>query len=196
MEFRDFIRLRIKETIDLKYEILNNDKLLLEIEEAIKEICSQILDGKKLLVCGNGGSASDALHIAGELMGRFKKERKSIPCIALNSSNVNITAISNDYGFQHVFSRQIEGLMDKGDVLLGITTSGNSDNIVFAVEQVKKMGGKSIVLTGKDGGKVRKIADRCIIVPCDDTARIQEIHIILGHILCEIIEDEVMNCEK
>ena len=189
MIYKDIIKRKFKESIDLKTKILENDEIICEIEKSIREICLRLNKGNRIFICGNGGSASDALHITGELVGRFQKERKSIPCIALNSNITNLTAIANDYGYEQVFSRQVEGLMKKEDILLGISTSGNSENILNAVCCAKELGALTVVFTGKDGGRLKDIADICIVIPHENSARIQEIHIIIGHILCEVIEE-------
>ncbi len=146
--------------------------------------------GNKVLLCGNGGSAADAQHIAAELTGRFKKERHPLPGIALTTDTSALTAIGNDYGFDQVFSRQVAALAKEGDVVIGISTSGNSLNVIYALETAKEMGCKAIGLSGKGGGKMVDVCDLNIIVPSDDTARIQEMHILIGHILCQLVDNE------
>jgi len=148
--------------------------------------------GKKLLICGNGGSAGDAQHIAAELTGRFKRERKALPAIALTTDTSALTAIGNDYDFRYIFSRQIEALGVKGDTLLAITTSGNSKNVLEAVKKAKEIGCKVITLSGKDGGRVKEFGDINIVVPSNDTPRIQEMHILIGHIICDIIDKNIV----
>lgn len=184
----ELIRRRFKETIQIKNTILNDESMINCINQLSLDICSIIEDGGKLLICGNGGSASDALHIAGELVGRFEKERRAYSAIALNSDVATITAIANDYGYEEVFSRQVEGLMQSKDLLIGISTSGNSVNIINAFNKAKKIGGKTALLSGRDGGKLKNLADYAIIVPSNVTAHIQESHLIIYHIMCEIIE--------
>ncbi|WP_416652594.1 D-sedoheptulose 7-phosphate isomerase [Candidatus Pseudothioglobus sp. Uisw_086] len=149
-------------------------------------------DGKILLI-GNGGSAADAQHIAAELVGRYKVDRKAISAIALTTDSSIITAVSNDFGFSHVFDRQIEALANTNDVIIGISTSGNSENIISGLKVAKKIGCKTIVLSGNKGGQLKEICNSSIIVPSIDTARIQEIHIFIGHTLCTLIEDRVKN---
>lgn len=144
--------------------------------------------GNKLLIFGNGGSAADAQHIAAELVGRFKKERKGLPAIALTTDSSILTALSNDYSFDTVFERQVEALCMPGDVAIGITTSGNSPNVIRGLEKAHDMGATTVAFTGKNGGKVVEIAHYSFVVPSYDTARVQECHITLGHVLCEIIE--------
>ena len=153
-------------------------------------ICIEALKAqKKILLCGNGGSAADAQHIAAELVGRFQKERRSLPAIALTTDTSALTAIGNDYGYEQVFARQVEGLANKGDVLIGISTSGESENVLRAIEEAKKRGCKTIGLLGKDGGRIKDLCDASIVVPCNETPRIQEMHIMIGHILCSLIDE-------
>lgn len=157
----------------------------------ICEICyAAIAKGNKILLAGNGGSAADAQHIAAEFVGRFVTHRRSLPAIALTVDTSALTAISNDYGFENVYARQLEGLGTEGDVFIGISTSGNSPNIIKAVEMAKEKSLKTIILSGKDGGILRGMADIEIIVPSQVTARIQEMHILIGHILCEYIDEK------
>ncbi|WP_456384911.1 D-sedoheptulose 7-phosphate isomerase [Persephonella sp.] len=144
--------------------------------------------GHKVLICGNGGSAADAQHFAAEIVGRFEKERKGFAAIALTTDTSALTAIGNDYGFEHVFSRQVEALGQKGDILIGISTSGNSPNVIRAVEVAKEMGIFTVGFLGKDGGKLKDIVDTAFIVPHNRTARIQEVHLTLEHALCNIID--------
>ena len=172
---------------------------LATMEAQILQICQlcndAILRGGKILLAGNGGSAADAQHIAAEFVGRFVKERRSLPAIALTVDTSALTAISNDYGFENVYARQIEGLGTEGDVFIGLSTSGNSPNIIKAVEAAQRKGLKTIIFSGKNGGILSQrdaygkgMGDAEIIVPSDITARIQEMHILIGHILCEYID--------
>lgn len=184
---------RIRESIKTKESILSSTEILKAIEDAANLVVNCLGSDGKVLLCGNGGSASDALHIAGELVGRFQKERKSMPAYALNADVATMTAIANDYGYEKVFERGVEGLMKSGDLLIGISTSGNSENVYRAISKSKEIGGKTIALLGKDGGKIKDIADVSIIVPSNVTARIQESHIMIGHIICEIAEDACVN---
>ncbi len=144
--------------------------------------------GYKILICGNGGSAADSQHFAAEIVGRFEKERKAFPAVALTTDTSALTAIGNDYGFDKVFSRQVEALGEKGDILVGISTSGNSENVIKAVEKAKEMGIFTVGFLGKDGGKLKDIVDKAFIVRHSNTARIQEVHLTLEHTLCKIIE--------
>ena len=165
------------------------EMLLLPIENGCAMITETVFSGKKLLIAGNGGSASDAQHIAAEFTGRFVKERKPLAAISLSTDTSALTAISNDYGFENVFSRQLEALAAPGDLFLAISTSGNSANILKALASAKKAGCKTLGLSGRDGGKMNKLCDLNIVVPSDITARIQEIHILIGHIFCKAVDD-------
>lgn len=158
------------------------------IDNVAKCMIKALKDGKKILICGNGGSAADSQHFAAELTGRYKRERKGLKAIALTTDTSAITAIANDYSYDVVFSRQAEALLDSGDILIGISTSGNSKNIINALECANKLGCITISLSGKDGGKMKSVCDYSIVVPSNDTPRIQEIHILCIHILCEIVE--------
>ena len=159
--------------------------------EVAANICIDSLkQGGKILIFGNGGSAADAQHIAAELVGRYKLERKGLSAIALSTDTSSLTAIANDYGYEHVFDRQIEALANPEDVAVGISTSGNSDNVINALKLAKDIGCKSIGLSGKSGGNMNKLCDVNLIIPAVDTARIQEMHILLGHIICHLIEIE------
>jgi len=161
-----------------------------KIEKAAKIIIDSFEKGGKLMICGNGGSAADAQHIAAELVARFKKERKALPAIALTTNTSILTAVSNDYGYDVTFKRQVEALAKKGDVLLAISTSGNAKNVLEAVKFADKIGVKTIALTGGTGGALAKIAKFSIIAPSGDTPRIQESHMVIYHTLCELIENE------
>jgi len=162
--------------------------------EVAANICIDSLkQGGKILIFGNGGSAADAQHIAAELVGRYKLERKGLSAIALSTDTSSLTAISNDYGYEHVFDRQIEALAKPEDVAVGISTSGNSSNVINALQSAKNIGCKSIGLSGKFGGNMNKLCDVNLVIPAKDTARIQEMHILLGHIICHLIELEFRN---
>ena len=145
-------------------------------------------NGRKILLCGNGGSAADAQHIAAELTGRYKTERRGLPAIALTTDTSALTAIANDFGYDKVFSRQVEALANQGDLLIGISTSGNSANIVLALEQARAIGCTTLGLTGNSGGKMNALCDINLVVPSNNTPRIQEMHILFGHILCQIVD--------
>ena len=162
--------------------------------EVAANICIDSLkQGGKILIFGNGGSAADAQHIAAELVGRYKLERKGLSAIALSTDTSSLTAIANDYGYEHVFDRQIEALANPEDVAIGISTSGNSSNVINALQLAKNIGCKSIGLSGKSGGDMNKLCDVNLVIPANDTARIQEMHILVGHIICHLIELEFIN---
>ena len=182
------IEKRIGESIKTKELLLRDAETIEMIWGAAKAIRESFAKGGKILLCGNGGSASDALHIAGELTGRFQKERRALPAVALNADMASITAVANDYGYGMVFSRAVEGLMNPEDVLLGISTSGNSEKVYRAVKKAKELGAVTAALLGNDGGKIKSAVDYGIIVPGSSTARIQESHIMIGHIICELVE--------
>lgn len=166
------------------------DSLGADIEKACGMIVSTLKEGKKVLLAGNGGSAADAQHIAAELSGRFVKERRALPGIALTTDTSALTSIANDYGYQFVFSRQVEALAQPGDLFIGISTSGNSEGILKALESAQKLQCKTLGLSGRNGGKMNDLCDLNIIVPSDVTARIQEMHILIGHILCKAVDNE------
>ena len=187
----DSIRDALIESADIKRTI--SERLCHEIESVIKMISNALKTGKKILIMGNGGSAADAQHIAGELVGRFKAERKAIPAIALSTDTSIITAIGNDYGFDTIFERQVEALTCKGDIVIGISTSGNSLNIIKGLSLAKKLGAKTIALLGNDGGSIKDIVDLAIVIPSHNTPRIQEAHITIGHIICEEVEKRWIN---
>ena len=164
------------------------------LQRIAEEITRAILAGKKVLWCGNGGSAADSQHLAAELMGRFRRERCALPSIALTTDTSILTAIGNDYGYERVFQRQVEALCTKGDVLVGISTSGSSKNVCAALETARQMGAYTIAFTGQGGGAMAAIADVTLPIASKDTARIQEAHILCGHMLCDWIERSV--CER
>ena len=166
------------------------DSIADQIETASKICINSLTNGGKILIMGNGGSAADAQHIAAELVGRYKTERKGLPAIALTTDTSAITSIANDYGFLHVFDRQVEALAHKDDVVIGISTGGTSPNVVNALTAANKLDCKTIGLSGKDGGEFNSLCDVNLVVNSDDTPRIQEIHILIGHTICHLIEQE------
>jgi D-sedoheptulose 7-phosphate isomerase len=166
-----------------------------EIEYMVNLIISAYRNGGKVVICGNGGSAADAQHIAAELVGRFALERQAFPAIALTTDTSIITALANDYGYKTVFSRQVEALVNEHDIVIGISTSGNSANVIQALMVAKAKGAKTIGLTGCDGGKLAEAVDLLIAVPSNITPRIQESHITIGHIVCELVEKELIRGE-
>ena len=160
-----------------------------DLETASNLAADVLKRGNKVLLCGNGGSAADAQHIAAELTGRYKTERRGLPAIALTTDTSALTAISNDYGYAKVFDRQVEALANKDDLLIGISTSGNSGNIISALKCAKALGCHTIGFSGRDGGAMNQVCDINLVVPSNDTPRIQEMHILLGHTLCQIVDD-------
>ncbi len=185
---KEVITNRIKESIQAKQKILQDEIMIDLIQQIAGTISNCIKSGGKIVLCGNGGSASDALHFAGEIVGRFKKERSAWPAIVLNSNEATMTAIANDYGYDEVFARQVDAFVSKGDIFIGFSTSGNSKNVYKAVLSAKKKNANTVAFLGKNGGIIGDITDKSIIIPSDDTARIQECHIMLIHIICEIVE--------
>ena len=183
---------RVEEVLEEKIKELNDikkDKSFQEkMEKTIEYITSSIENGGKVLICGNGGSAADAQHIAAEFVGRFVMERRGFPAIALTTDTSNLTAIANDYSYDDVFRRQVEALGNKGDILIGISTSGNSENVIRAIEEAKNKGMIVIGLTGKTGGKMKEICDVPFVFEIKDTARIQELHMMTYHLICEFSE--------
>jgi D-sedoheptulose 7-phosphate isomerase len=166
------------------------------IEQTADLICQTLLNGKKILLCGNGGSAADAQHIAAELVGRYEGDRRALPGIALNTDTSALTALSNDYGFEEVFARQVLALAEEGDLLIAISTSGKSPNIIKAVEAARSKGCKTIGLTGMVGEPLASLCDLALVVPATRTARIQEAHITIGHLWCEVVDSRLSSPER
>jgi len=187
---------QLKQDIDRQItEHINAAKTVYTLIPKIKQLCPLIeealTNGKKIMLIGNGGSAADCQHIAAEFIGRFKSERQSYPAIALTTDTSVLTALANDYSFDTVFSRQVEGLGKRWDILFGISTSGNSTNIISAIKAAKRRNIFTVGLLGKDGGKLKDLVDLPIIVPVQNIARIQECHILIGHIICDIVENNL-----
>jgi len=171
-------------------EVLSQiNSLEVTIEKVAKLLICSLKENKTIFWCGNGGSASDSQHLTGELIGRFKGDRKPLKSVSLNADSAVMTCIVNDYGYDHIFSRQIEALSTEGDILIGISTSGNSNNVNNAFRMAKEKKIHTVGLLGKGGGEAFKLVDHSIVIPSQSTARIQEMHIIVGHILCELIEE-------
>lgn len=162
-----------------------------DLKKASQMAVETLKNGNKILLCGNGGSAADAQHIAAELSGRYKTERKALAGIAITTDTSALTAIGNDYGYDRVFDRQVQALANKGDLLIGISTSGNSQNIINAFKLAKQLGCKTLGFSGRDGGTMNEVCDLNLIVPSNDTPRIQEMHILFGHTICQIIDNEL-----
>jgi len=182
---------QIKASIATKEALLQNSDLLNLIADVSQVVTDAYQKGKKTLLAGNGGSAADAQHIAGEFVSRFYFDRPGLPSIALSTDTSILTAIGNDYGYEKLFSRQIQAHGNTGDVFIGISTSGNSPNILKALAECKEKGVISVGLTGASGGKMAELCDYCIKVPSPETPRIQEVHILIGHIICCIVEENI-----
>jgi len=177
-------------SIKVKQDILQDADLLLSIEKAVFVILTALKSGNKILFCGNGGSAADAQHLAAEFSGRFYQDRKALPAEALHVNTSYLTAVANDYSFDVVYSRLVDGIGNPGDVLVGLSTSGNSKNIINALEMASTKSMSTISFTGATGGKMKDISDILINVPSSDTPRIQESHIMIGHIICQLVEEK------
>ncbi len=182
------IKKHLQESIAVKEKILADASLLAAVEKVATTIVNAYKQGKKVILFGNGGSAADAQHIAGEFVGRFYKERKPLPALALHANTSVVTAIGNDYGYDAVFTRQVDAHAVAGDVVIGISTSGNSPNVVTAIQKAKEKGAFTVGLTGGKESQLSRAADVCLRVPSQDTPRIQEAHITLGHIICFLVE--------
>ena len=172
-------------------KVAQNMSFLTDKVELAAQLCIDGLkNGSKILIFGNGGSAADAQHIAAELVGRYKVERKGLPAIALTTDTSALTSIGNDYGYNHVFDRQVEALANKGDVVIGISTGGSSGNVISALKLAKDIECKTIGFSGRDGGEMNALCDINLVVPAEDTPRIQEMHIVIGHTICHLIDQE------
>lgn len=189
LDFMGLARRRTEESIAVKRTLLADNQLLKALEKVARETSHALANGRKVLLFGNGGSAADAQHIAAELVGRYRRERRALPAIALTVNTSSLTAIANDCSFEHIFARQVEALGAAGDVAFGISTSGNSPSVLRGVEVAKAGSMITVGLTGRSGGSLKTLVDYCLQVPSDDTPRIQEAHILLGHILCEYVEE-------
>jgi D-sedoheptulose 7-phosphate isomerase len=180
----------IQASVDVKRLIVADDKLLQTIKDCVYVLVTAFKNGNQVLFCGNGGSAADAQHLSAELSGRFYKDREALPAEALHCNTSYLTAVSNDYGFDVIYSRLVNGMGKKGDVLIGLSTSGNSKNILNAFETAKEKEMITIAFTGGGGGKLKNFSDFLINVPSNDTPRIQESHITIGHIICQLVEEQ------
>jgi len=183
------IRSILQSSIDTKQRIENDPNLIEQIEQSARSIYHAFQNKKRLYLCGNGGSAADAQHLAAEFSGRFYTDRKALPAEALHTNTSYLTAVANDYSYDVVYARLVEGICEPGDVLIGISTSGNSANVVNAFEAARKLGVTTIGLTGDQGGKMRELSDHWLGMPSSDTPRIQEAHITVGHIICQLVEE-------
>ena len=180
----------INASIETKNKILSDESMIKAIEDCSAMITTAFKNGNKILLCGNGGSAADAQHLAAEFTGRFYTDRDALPAEALHCNTSYLTAVANDYSYDVVYSRMIKGIGKKGDVLIGLSTSGNSKNIIAAFETAKEKGMHTIGFTGEGGGKMKSISDYLFNVPSNDTPRIQESHILIGHIICQLVEEQ------
>ncbi len=181
----------IKTSIDTKQQVLEDEFLLQTVNSCIHKLVLAFKSGNKVLFCGNGGSAADAQHLAAEFSGRFYTDRKALPAEALHCNTSYLTAVANDYSFDVIYSRLIDGIGLPGDILIGLSTSGNSKNIIMAFEMAKAKGMTTIGFTGMTGGQLKAISDYLINIPSTDTPRIQESHILIGHIICQLVEEKI-----
>jgi D-sedoheptulose 7-phosphate isomerase len=186
----------IEASIATKKAMLGDSEIVATIAKVCQLLVNALSQGNKILLFGNGGSAADAQHLAAEFVGRFAFDRPALPALSLSVNSSCVTAIGNDYGFDQVFARQIEALARPGDVAIGISTSGNSSNVLRAFSMAKRMGLHTIALAGKTGGKLRGNVDHCICVPSNETPRIQECHSLIGHILAELVEQAIFNKQR
>lgn len=183
----------IQASIDVKQQVLQNEELVSTIDKVVELITSSFNNGKRIYFCGNGGSAADAQHLAAEFSGRFYTNRKALPAEALHCNTSYLTAVANDYSFDVVYARLIDGIGNKGDVLIGLSTSGNSGNIVKAFEAAREKAITTVGFTGLSGGAMKSLSDHLINVPSTDTPRIQETHIMIGHIICQLVEEKIFH---
>jgi len=190
LELMDNIKKIIKSSIDTKQSVLQNEGLLKTIATSVDLIVNAFRNGNRVYFCGNGGSAADAQHLAAEFSGRFYTNRKALPAEALHCNTSYLTAVANDYGFDEIYSRLIDGIGEAGDVLVGLSTSGTSANIIKAFETAKKKEMITIGFTGKSGGNMKPLCDHLVNIPSTDTPRIQESHIMVGHIICQLVEEK------
>jgi len=184
------IKALVQASIDVKKQVLENEPLLQTVAEVVTAIVNAFRNGNSVYFCGNGGSAADAQHLAAEFSGRFYKDRKALPAEALHCNTSYLTAVANDYSFDVIYSRIIDGIGRNGDVLVGLSTSGNSQNIVRAFEQAKAKGMITVGFTGVSGGILKTTSDFLINIPSADTPRIQECHMLLGHSICQLVEEQ------
>ena len=191
MDIKEIVRGQIRDSIEAKTRLLQDNALVGKISLAAERMIEAYRSGRKTLVAGNGGSAADAQHIAGEFVSRFYFDRPGLPSIALTTDTSILTAVGNDYGYEKVFSRQVQANGVAGDVFLGISTSGNSPNILLALQECRAKGIATVGLTGAGGGKMAALCDICIDIPSDCTPRVQESHILVGHILCCLVEEAI-----
>lgn len=187
----DIIKTIIQSSIDTKKQLLEDETLIQTIGNVVNVIVNAFTNGKRVYFCGNGGSAADAQHLAAEFSGRFYTDRQALPAEALHVNTSYITAVANDYGYDQVYSRMIDGIGQAGDVLVGLSTSGNSPNIIRAFESARAKKMVTVALTGITGGQMKPLTDHLINIPSSDTPRIQESHILVGHIICQLVEEKI-----
>lgn len=187
---KDKIKNIISESVAVKNKVLQDEKLITTIEKITEAIVAALKNGKRIYFCGNGGSAADAQHLAAEFSGRFYTDRDALPAEALHCNTSYLTAVANDYSFDVVYARLIKGIAHEGDVLVGLSTSGNSKNILHAFETAREKKVITVGFTGETGGKMKDLSDYLINVPSKDTPRIQESHILIGHIICQLVEEK------
>ncbi len=192
---KSIIKKRIMESVAVKQELLESVDVMKNLEALATRMVECLKHGGKLILCGNGGSASDALHFAGEMVGRFQKERCPWPAVVLHADVASLTAISNDYSYEDCFAREAKAFTRPEDLLIGISTSGNSENVYRAIMVAREIGAATAAFLGKDGGRIKSCVDYPLVVPCNVTARVQESHITLIHILCELVENEMTRNE-
>lgn len=185
----ELIKIEINKSIEVKIDVLNNNKIITQIEGLVNDCLASLQSGGKVIFCGNGGSFADSQHLAAEFVSRLRFDRAPLASIALGTNSSNMSAIGNDYGYDQVFKREILALGNTNDIFIPISTSGNSSNVIEAINAANKMGIKTIAFTGGNGGKMVDICE-CLIVPSNSTEKIQEVHIMLGHILCYLIEEK------
>lgn len=187
----EYISNQVKKSIDVKQKLLDSQELMNLIQEVALKCVEVYKNGNKTLIAGNGGSAADAQHIAGEFVSRFYFDRPGLASMALTTDTSIMTAIGNDYGYEKLFSRQVQANGVKGDLFIGISTSGNSANVIEALKECKKKGITTVGLTGEKGGKMAEMCDFCIRVPSNETPRVQEVHILIGHVICAVVEESI-----
>jgi D-sedoheptulose 7-phosphate isomerase len=191
-----YIKQLIEDSIRIKNDIISNPELIKNIDNVVNKIIQCLKNNGKVLFCGNGGSAADAQHLAAELSGRFYLDRDPLFAEALHVNTSYLTSVSNDYGYDEVYSRLVKGMGRKGDILIGLSTSGNSKNIIKAFNMANEIGMHTVAMTDASGGELKNICKYLINVPSENTPRIQESHILIGHIICEIVEDKIFNLSK
>jgi D-sedoheptulose 7-phosphate isomerase len=192
----DKIHQIISESIAVKNKVLSDGHLLKVVEEIVRVVVAALKEGNRIYFCGNGGSAADAQHLAAEFSGRFYLDRDALPAEALHCNTSYLTAVANDYSYDVIYARLIKGIANKGDILFGLSTSGNSANIVKAFETARDKGVVTIGFTGESGGKMKPLSDLLVNAPSANTPRIQEVHMLLGHIICQLVEEQYFNPQK